>query len=786
MWIRHGMKTGPQSRTTVSWLRGGWLAALWLAAVAVPLPAAEEEQTVSRSATAGVMVRDPALSQADRQVTAERRLDDRSLAAPAAEVQLTPAPEVVEKIQSRDMSLRVMPAEGELVRALSPPMARQDILTALDARDTSLHALDNSAAGERVRQVLADPRNQTVEFATIDVESLQIADMSDGRLEDNYTFGAMRLARPELHRSRADTLQLTAGLEGDAGAADGDAALVVNDSGVSGLIRRGDALYEVTPIGDGIHALSLKTPLEPSAEQAVNDVYFDEDEALNPDLMDGAGGSTAMAMLSAEEIVARCGPDADFGADGEPVEISLVAGYTPAARRAALDQGGKDLENLVLMAASVGDTTFRNSNIPVRLRVTGMVEVDYQETASNFLRERRDMISGAPGLEPLRQLRLARRADVMILVINRDDHQRCGLAGGLGVRQPENAVAVANWRCMNELFTYVHEIGHLVGAWHNPEVLSGRPPADTPFALGFVQREGRAFSTIMAYPTTCSPDPCPRIWQWSNPDVQTFFGAPAGTQGHNNACVWRIRASEVAAFGDQLTTVAGDASDLAADNDGADGQTEDTAAGDAAEDGTVANLGTAPERVFLHFDQLSLIFSTDNPAPRVTAAGQLLAGADQFELRALKPFLFHLRHRRWQNFYWKINSSRKGAWRVTGGRFGELGGEAEALSLTVNVRGDADDPAAVMLVADDAYLVYRPGGGLQIASQRNVLSYGPDWQIRRVRPYLHHLRRADWDGFWKVNSSRQGIWEVGGGQFGSLGGSERELPVRVRAVDGSG
>lgn len=92
-----------------------------------------------------------------------------------------------------------------------------------------------------------------------------------------------------------------------------------------------------------------------------------------------------------------------------------------------------------------------------------------------------------------------------------------------------------------------------------------------------------------------------------------------------------------------------------------------------------------------------------------------------------------------------------------------------------------------LLQFKDAYLVYEPhavGGTLQIAAELNVLSYGGDWTVARVKPYLFHMKLNSWSGFyWKVNTSQHVIVRVTGGTFGSLGGNEVAVPnVTVETV----
>jgi hypothetical protein len=93
-------------------------------------------------------------------------------------------------------------------------------------------------------------------------------------------------------------------------------------------------------------------------------------------------------------------------------------------------------------------------------------------------------------------------------------------------------------------------------------------------------------------------------------------------------------------------------------------------------------------------------------------------------------------------------------------------------------------PKSFLLNLKDAYLVYEHGKReLQITSQRNVLSYGSDWQVIRMKPYLYHLREKIWKGFyWKVNTSRKEVYLIKGGSFGHYGGKETKLNISVDVV----
>ena len=60
---------------------------------------------------------------------------------------------------------------------------------------------------------------------------------------------------------------------------------------------------------------------------------------------------------------------------------------------------------------------------------------------------------------------------------------------------------------------------------------------------------------------------------------------------------------------------------------------------------------------------------------------------NEWRFRKLKPYLFNIKHRNWQHHY-QINTSRKEIYRVTGGKFGSMGGRLETIgNVSVDTTG---------------------------------------------------------------------------------------------------
>jgi hypothetical protein len=89
----------------------------------------------------------------------------------------------------------------------------------------------------------------------------------------------------------------------------------------------------------------------------------------------------------------------------------------------------------------------------------------------------------------------------------------------------------------------------------------------------------------------------------------------------------------------------------------------------------------------------------------------------------------------------------------------------------------------------DAYLVFEPAGSnLQVVAQGSVLSYGQKWHKAQLKPYLYHLRRDDWSGFfWQVNTSRKEVIMIRSNSFGRISEGERQnLEITVEPVGRGG
>lgn len=190
------------------------------------------------------------------------------------------------------------------------------------------------------------------------------------------------------------------------------------------------------------------------------------------------------------------------------------------------------------------------------------------------------------------------------------------------------------------------------------------------------------------------------------------------------------------------------------------------------------------KRFKLKFQDAYLVHQPASNSLQISAQGNVLSYGNDWQVRKLKPYLYHFKQKAWRGFFWKVNTSRGEVYRVKNGNFGQLGGNQQKINIGVDPVGDVNNPTRFSLRFHDAYLVHQVGrSGLQITAQGNVLSYGGDWKVRKVKPYLFHLKQNVWNGFhWQINTSRKEAYRVNDGQFGQIGGNKTKLNMVIDPV----
>jgi peptidyl-Asp metalloendopeptidase len=213
----------------------------------------------------------------------------------------------------------------------------------------------------------------------------------------------------------------------------------------------------------------------------------------------------------------------------------LLVAYTPAVSTATADPDG-----LAQLAVDQMNRSFASSGIAANARLVHSMQLAYSEVAGFDAAVTHLITPGDGQLDEVQKLRDQMGADIVALLIDND--QYCGLAADI-LATEATAFTAVNYSCAVDNVSFSHELGHLLGARHNPEA----DPSTSPFAYGHGYQEPVGpWRTVMAY--ACAAMVCPRLEHWSNPSV-SIGGRPTGTATtHDNARVLNETAGTIATF----------------------------------------------------------------------------------------------------------------------------------------------------------------------------------------------------------------------------------------------
>ena len=239
--------------------------------------------------------------------------------------------------------------------------------------------------------------------------------------------------------------------------------------------------------------------------------------------------------------------------------IDVIVFWTAAAQAAA--GGLTQIQNNIDTAITLTNTAYRNSGIAQRVRLVNKQASTYVENTSGqgAFGNALDAITAgsAPtaGGSTVGAQRNLYGADEVVMVIN--DPSFCGLAWLPSTISSANSgqgfAVVGGGSCLTTNFSFGHELGHNMGAHHDPYVAPG--PGAFAYSHGLSHLTGNpatAWRTIMAYVNECQATgngSCTRLQYFSNPMVNYTDGFAMGDGPvRNNALTLNKSANAVSNY----------------------------------------------------------------------------------------------------------------------------------------------------------------------------------------------------------------------------------------------
>lgn len=371
-------------------------------------------------------------------------------------------------------------------------------------QDVSIMTTQQNADSPKLFDLLGVPRNQSsasiaavreqeinIRFDDVDFDAF---DKLNFPLLDGRAYEAIRIDREGFERFDSDEFTWRGKIFSD-NDFKGDVVFSVKGRAMSGLVYSPTAVYEIVPQADFKHLLvELDHNRFPSCGGAI---------PVENTLADNNVGGSSSKLNS---------PVADDGS-----QIDVLVTYTALLRQTL--GGTAQAQAFAQQAIASTNTAYINSDITMRVRLVGTLEVSYNEAAGT-LSAALPWSRNDPETAAIRNLV---RAD-MVSIIIQNASDACGigyLMTNVGPAFESSAFSAASRSCAVGNLTFAHELGHNQAAHHNPENAGS---AAFPYAYGHYVND--SFRTVMSYVNQC-PDGCSRVPYFSNPAI-SFNGFPTG------------------------------------------------------------------------------------------------------------------------------------------------------------------------------------------------------------------------------------------------------------------
>ena len=287
--------------------------------------------------------------------------------------------------------------------------------------------------------------------------------------------------------------------------------LAERDGVMSGTVRWGGRLYEISPTGAGLHSIEeIDESLLPGHTQPL------PAPQQNPSFNEEGTSSSQQSLVSPS-------------ASGDATTIDLMVVYTEASRaRYNPSDGGADgIETRIEVAVADANQAHINSQINIQYNLVHMSLIDYDESSGSMSKSLQEITGQSDGkADQVHAWRDQHGADLVSLVT---EDGGCGI--GYLMQNVNSGFAaygfsVVNSGCLSSQ-TLAHEMGHNQGAEHDRDNASFEPAY--PYSYG--HRVSGLWRTIMSYSSGCSG--CPRIDHFSNPNV-VVNAEPTGVDHNSN------------------------------------------------------------------------------------------------------------------------------------------------------------------------------------------------------------------------------------------------------------
>jgi len=183
--------------------------------------------------------------------------------------------------------------------------------------------------------------------------------------------------------------------------------------------------------------------------------------------------------------------------------------------------------------------------------------------------------------------------------------------------------------------------------------------------------------------------------------------------------------------------------------------------GDNVFKGFILVSSKVPSRISAKFKGTVLTYITKTFETAVVNNDMDISSNDEWRKCQIRPYIFHLKHISWKDFFWEVNTDEKMVWKLTGAKFCQRGsgGKADQLNIRVVQEGGSTEtpPSRFRLYVNETEVIYEPeekNFSILLAGCNTI--YLPFWKSCRTDESGFHFKFATWDNeVWELDPKKK-------------------------------
>jgi len=190
-----------------------------------------------------------------------------------------------------------------------------------------------------------------------------------------------------------------------------------------------------------------------------------------------------------------------------------------------------------------------------------------------------------------------------------------------------------------------------------------------------------------------------------------------------------------------------------------------------------------PKKITMTLSGSMLYYTPKTFGLEIRNGGMDISGSREWRKCQIRPYIYHLKHAAWKDFFWEVNTDEKMVWKITGTKFCKKGGVAEKLDIKVIPEGGSTKvpPRRFKLMFGETKIIFEP----KLKKFRLILggddvAYIPFWKTCKTIPLRYHFKYATWDKHvWEIDPLKKTLKKIPMEFFCKKNEGGEELPVKM-------